>query len=330
MKSDYVKAAVRRLGLWVLASLGCVAGVVQAAWPDHPIRIIVPFPPGNSSDVSMRLVAEKLGPVLGQSIIVENRTGAGGVIGTDFAAKQPADGYTHAMGSTGPITIAQWLRPGQIPYDAVKDFVPVGAVAWAPQVMVVRKDFPASNFQELLAYGKRPDVRLKFGSSGNGTRPHLVIAEMLHESGLKATHIPYKGGVQSATDVVGGTVDFISDNVPVVRSLLDAGKVKAIGVTSGQRIPSLPDIPTLQEQGLTNFDLQGWILLMAPSGTPAVIVSRLRKEMAVLIRNPDVRDKLNALGLVPMDMSTEQQKSFLSSESDKGKEIVRISGAVAN
>lgn len=330
MKSDHVKAAVRHLGLCVLASLGCVAGAAQAAWPDHSIRIIVPFPPGNSSDVSMRLIAEKLGPVLGQSVIVENRTGAGGVIGTDYVAKQPADGYTLAMGSTGPMTIAQWLRPGQIPYDAVKDFVPVGAVAWAPQVMVVRKDFPASNFQELLAYGKRPDVKLSFGSSGNGTTPHLVVSEILHESGLKATHIPYKGGVQAATDVVGGTIDFISDNVPVVRSLLDSGKVKAIGVTSSQRIPSLPDIPTLQEQGLKDFDLQGWILLMAPAGTPAEVVARLRKEMAVLIKDPQVRERLNALGLIPMDMSTEQQSGFLNSEAKRWKEIVRISGAVAN
>jgi tripartite-type tricarboxylate transporter receptor subunit TctC len=330
MTAAILKSALRRLGTCALAALACASGTAWAAWPDRPIRIIVPFPPGNSSDVSMRLVAEKLGPVLGQSIIVENRTGAGGVIGTEYAAKQPADGYTLAMGSTGPMTIAQWLRPKEIPYDSVRAFVPVGAVSWAPQVMVVRKDYPASNYRELLAYSKRPDVKLSYGSSGNGTTPHLVISEFLHESGIKATHVPYKGGVQSATDVVGGTLDFISDNVPVVQPLLQAGKVKAIGVTSGQRIPSLPDIPTLQEQGLKNFDLQGWILLLAPAGTPDAIVNRLRKEMAALIQDPEVREKLNGLGLVPMDMPTEQLGGFLASESNKWKEIVRISGAAQN
>lgn len=330
MKSDSMKTILHRVRLCALVVLVCICGAAQAAWPERPVRIIVPFPPGNSSDVSMRLVAKKLEPLLGQPVIVENRVGAGGVIGEDYAAKQPPDGYTLAMGSTGPMTIAQWLRPGQIPYDAVKAFVPVGAVAWAPQVMVVRKNFPASTFQELLAYGKRPGVKLTFGSPGVGTTPHLVISEMLHESGLKATHIPYKGGVQSATDVVGGQIDFISDNVPVVSSLLHSGKVKAIGVTSAQRIPSLPSIPTLEEQGLKGFDLQGWILLLAPSRTPQKIVDRLRENMAIVIKDPEFRRKLGALGLVPMDMPTKQLAGFLASESSKWKRIVHVSGAAAN
>lgn len=329
MNAFFLQASLHRLMSCVMLSW-CLAGSAMAAWPERPVRIIVPFPPGNSSDVSMRLIAEKLSAALHQSVIVENRTGAGGVIGTDYAASQPADGYTLAMGSTGPMTIAQWLRPGTLGYDAARDFVPVGAVAWAPQVLVVRKDYPASTYQELLAYAKRPGVRLTYGSSGNGTTPHLVISSMLEQSGLQATHVPYRGGVQTAADLVGGQIDFISDNVPVVNSLLQAGKVKALGVTSASRIPSLPDIPTLQEQGLKGFDLQGWILLLAPAGTPEAVVARLRAEMAKLMAMPEVRDKLNTMGLVPMEMSTQQLAGFLQSETAKWKDIVRISGAAQN
>lgn len=329
MHSILRKAALAKMAAGVLLALS-VTSHATAAWPERPVRIVVPFPPGNSSDVSMRLIAEKLGTALGQSVIVENRTGAGGTIGTEYAAKQPADGYTLAMGSTGPMTIAQWLRPGTLGYNAAQDFVPVGAVAWAPQVLVVSQNFPASTLNELLDYGKKPDVHLTYGSSGNGTTPHLVISAMLEQAGLKATHIPYRGGVQTATDLVGGQIDFISDNVPVVSSLLQAGKVKPLGVTSATRIPSLPDIPTLQEQGLKDFDLQGWILLLAPAGTPSEAVTRLRTEMAKLIEMPDVRDRLNSLGLVPMEMSTQQLAGFLDSESKKWKEIVRVSGAAQN
>lgn len=300
------------------------------SWPDHPIRIIVPFPPGNSSDVSMRLVAEQLSGVLRQSVLVENRTGAGGSIGTAYAAKAAADGYTLAMGSTGPMSIGQWLHPNTLGYDPAKDFVPVGAVAWAPQVLVVGKNFPAANFQELLAYAKKPDVHLKYGSPGVGTTPHLVISAMLEQAGITAAHIPYRGGVQTATDLVGGQIDFISDNVPVVAGLLSKGIVKPLGVSSDTRIPSLPDIPTLKEQGLKDFNLQGWIILMAPAGTPQPIVDRLRAAMQKIVAKPEVRDKLNGLGLLPMDMSTAQLGGFLSSESTKWQRLVKQSNAAAN
>ncbi|MFC4275930.1 Bug family tripartite tricarboxylate transporter substrate binding protein [Achromobacter aloeverae] len=307
-----------------------LAATAQQGWPDHPIRIIVPFPPGNSSDVSMRLVAEQLSGSLRQTVLVENRTGAGGAIGTAYAAKAPADGYTLAMGSTGPMSIGQWLHPGTLGYDPAKDFVPVGAVAWAPQVLVVRKSFPASTFQEMLAYAKRPGVHLKYGSSGVGTTPHLVISAMLEQAGITATHIPYRGGVQTATDLVGGQVDFISDNVPVVAGLLAKDVVKPLGVSANTRIPSLPDVPTLQEQGLKDFNLQGWIILMAPAGTPQPIVDRLRAEMRKIIATPDVRTRLNGLGLVPMDMTTAQLGGFLSSESAKWRQLVKQSHAADN
>ncbi|MEI2415701.1 tripartite tricarboxylate transporter substrate binding protein [Orrella sp. JC864] len=325
-----IMRACARHSILAAVAAALASAPAQAAWPDRPLRIIVPFPPGNSSDVSMRLIAEKLGAALGQAVVVENRTGAGGVIGTDYAAKQPADGYTLAMGSTGPMSIAQWLRPGTVPYHAAEDFVPVAAVAWAPQVLVVRADYPVSDFKSFMAYAKEPGRRLAFGSSGNGTTPHLVISQMLNQAGIQATHVPYRGGVQAATDLVGGQVDFISDNVPVVSSLLQSGKVKPLGVTAAQRISSLPDIPTLQEQGLDGFDLQGWILLLAPAGTPQDALDRLRSETAALLKTEEVRERLNGLGLVPMEMPMARLQDFLAQESDKWKQVVEVSGAAEN
>ena len=299
----------------------------HAEWPDRPIKIVVPFPPGNSSDVSMRIIGEKLAIRLGQPVVIENRVGAGGTIGTNFAAKSAPDGYTLAMGSTGPLTIAQWLRPDSLPYNSTNDFVAIGAVAWAPQVLTVRKDLPVANFSEFLAYGKRDGNSLNYGSSGNGTTPHLVIAKLVSDAKLHAEHIPFQGGSQTLTSLVGGQIDFMSDNVPVVLGAITAGLVKPLAVTSAKRIPSLPNISTIAEQGLPGFDYQGWILLVGPSKLPAAIVTRLNAEVEAIVKMSDVRQRLNDLGLVPMDMPKSELMGFLASEANKWKGVVKVSGA---
>ena len=303
---------------------------VQAQWPDRPIKIIVPFPAGNASDVAMRIVGEKLSAQIGQPVVIENRVGAGGAIGTDYGAKQPADGYTLAMGSTGPLAIARWLRPDAFPYEAEKDFVALGSIAWAPQVLLVREDLPVKNFQDFLTYSKRPGAHMYFGSAGNGTTSHLVISQLMHQTGLKAEHIPYKGGASSTTDLIGGHLDFVTENIPPIQGLLTKGLVKAIAVTSSERIPLLPDVPTLHEQGVKNFDLQGWILLVAPAKTPEPIVRRLTEATESIMKMQDVRKRLNDLGLIPMDLSREKLAGFISAESRNWREVVRHSGAVHN
>ena len=299
----------------------------HAEWPDRPIKIVVPFPPGNSSDVSMRLVGERLGSRLGQPVVIENRVGAGGVIGTSAAAKAAPDGYTLVMGSTGPLSIAQWLRPSSMPYSPTKDFVAIGAIAYAPQVLTVRKDLPVANFKEFLSYGSKDGTSLNYGSNGNGTTPHLVIAQLVSQAKLHAEHIPFQGGSQALTSLIGGQNDFISDNVPVVQAAITSGMVKPLAVTSAKRIPSLPNIPTIAEQGLPGFDYQGWILLVGPSKLPPAIVSRLNTEVEAIMRMPDIRQRLTDLGLVPMDMPKAELAGFLASESNKWKEVVKISGA---
>lgn len=316
-----------------VVTLGCLAFAstfAHAAWPDRPIKIVVPFPPGNSSDVSMRLLAELLSPRLGQPVVVENKVGAGGTIGTAYAAKQPADGYTLAMGSTGPLSIGPALRPETMTYDPLVDLEPIAAIAWAPQLMVVRPDEPFDTVEGLIKHVKESGNSLRYGTPGVGTTPHLVISKFLHDAGITGMHIPYKGGMQSLTDLIGGQVDFMSDNVPVFASALQAGRVKPIGVTSGERIPSMPDMPTLAEQGIKDFSMQGWILLMAPAGVPDDAKQRLEKEVAAVMQEKEMRDRLVGFGLVPMNMPQAQITTFLKDEAVKWKEVVDISGANKN
>lgn len=307
--------------------LALMATVAHAAWPERPVKIVVPFPPGNSSDVSMRLLAELLAPRLGQAVVVENKVGAGGTIGTGFAAKQPADGYTLAMGSTGPLSIGPWLRPDSMTYDPLKDLEPIAAVAWAPQVMVVRTDEPYDTINGLIEQTKKSGNPLTYGTPGVGTTPHLVISKFLHDAGIQGQHIPYKGGMQSLADLIGGQVNFMSDNVPVLSAALDGKRVKPIGVTSAQRIPTLPDVPTLAEQGLKDFSMQGWILLMAPAGVPADVKKRLETEVAAVMQDKNMQERLLGFGLVPMNMPQSEIPAFLKDESQKWKEVVDISGA---
>ena len=299
----------------------------HAEWPDRPIKIIVPFPSGNSSDVAMRILGEKLAARLGQPVVIDNRVGAGGTVGTNSAAKSAPDGYTLAMGSTGPLTIAQWLRPNSLPYDALADFVAIGAVAWAPQVLTVRKDLPVANMKEFLAYANKEGNSLNYGSSGNGTTPHLVIAKLVSEAKLHAEHIPFQGGSQALTSLVGGQIDFMSDNVPVVQAAIAAGMVKPLAVSSAKRIPSLPNVPAIAEQGVPGFDYQGWILLIGPSKLPPAIANRLTAEVEAILAMPDIRRRLNDLGLVHMDMPSAELKGFLASEASKWREVVKVSGA---
>lgn len=298
-----------------------------AQWPDRAIKIVVPFPAGNSSDIAARLVGERLSSHLGQPVIVENKAGASGTLGTAYAAKQPADGYTLAIGAPGPLSVGPWTTVAPLPYDHVRDFVVVGGIAWAPQVLIARKDLPVKNFQEFLAYAKKPGARVTYGSSGVGTTPQLVVAQLLKQTGIKADHIPYKGGAPAIADLRGGHIDFMSDSVPVVRGLLADGSVKALGVSTAGRIASLPEIPTLQEQGVKNFDVQGYILLVAPTKTPDQIVHRLRHAMELIVKDPDVRKRLVDLGLTPMDLPRERFGSFIQAESTRWKAIVDAAGA---
>lgn len=301
----------------------------RAAWPDRPIKIIVAPAAGSSTDVATRIVAERLSKILGQPIVIENKPGAGSVLGTDYGAKQPPDGYTFVMGAAGPLAIAPALNATPLPYNPEKDFVGVSAIVWAPGVLVVRKASPVNNFREFVEHAKKqPDNRpLTYGTQGNGTTYHLLISQMLLQTGIKADHIPYKSGPAAVTDLIGGQIDFVAESVPVVLPLLAAGQVKALGAASAQRIPTLPDVPTLQEQGVANFNMQGWITMLAPAKTPDAIVRRMGEATDFVMKMPDVRKRMLELGMIPMELPREKMASFLQSEMRKWKEAVRVSGA---
>lgn len=311
----------------LLAALPMLA---RADWPDRPIKIIVPFPAGNSSDVSMRLLGERLSSRLGQPVIVDNRVGVGGALGTGVLAKAPADGYTLGMGSTGPMAIAKALRPDTVTYDAPRDFVVVGGIAWAHQLLSVHKDFPASNFAEFVAHARKPGVRLNYSTGGNGTTHHLIISQLVNQAKLNAEHVPYKGSVEAITAVIGGQVDFSLTDLPPIRGALAAGQVKLLGTASGARVPSLPNLPTLREQGAKDFDYPTWILLIAPKGVPEPIMEKLYSAVDAVMKMPDMRDTLIGLGLAPMDLPRARLSGFLQAEEAKWSELVQVSGAAAS
>lgn len=312
------------LGICMAVLATCNA---HAQWPDRAIKIVVPYPAANSSDVAARLIGEKLATQLGKPVIVDNRAGASGTLGTAYAAQQPADGYTLAIGAPGPLSVGPWTTVRPLPYDPVKDFVVVGAIAWAPQVLVAKKGLPIKNFQDFLAYAKKPGATLSYGSSGIGTVPQLVVAQVLKQTGIKAEHVPYKGGAPAITDLRGGVIDFMSDTVPVVKAMIAEGSIKALGVSTAERIQSLPEVPTLQEQGVKDFNLQGYILLVAPAKTPEQIVSRLRTLVEDIVKEPEVRKRLLELGLTPMDLPRERFATFLQTESARWKAAVDAAGA---
>jgi tripartite-type tricarboxylate transporter receptor subunit TctC len=305
------------------------AFTANAAWPDRPIKIIVAPAAGSSTDVATRLVAEKVSKLLGQPIVIENRPGAGSVLGTDYGAKQPPDGYTFTMGAVGPLAIAPALNAAPVPYNPETDFVGVSTLVWAPQVLVVRQAMPVTNLREFIEYAKkRPETRpLTFGTQGNGTTFHLVISQMLRQTGMRADHIPYKSGPAAIADLIGGQLDFVSETVPVVLPLLASGQVKALAVAADKRIQTLPNVPTFQEAGVANMNMQGWITMLAPAKTPEPIVQRMSQAVDSVMKMPDVRKRMLELGMTPMDMPREDMLPFLRSEMQKWKEAVRMSGA---
>lgn len=298
---------------------------VHAEWPDRPIKLIVPYPAANAADVAARIVADKLSTRLGQPIVVDNRAGAAGTLGTAYGATQPSDGYTLMTASPGPMSISPWARAKPLSYDPVKDFVVVGPIAWSPQIIVTGKDSPFTNFKELLAYARKPGVELNYGSSGVGSTGHLNIAQILSQTGIKATHIPYRGGAASVTDVRAGLTNFSSESIPVVRGLLTDGSLKALGISTATKFPTLPNVPTLKEQGI-NVDTQGFIVLVASAKTPQPIVLRLRAAMQSIMQEPDIRKRLIELGLTPMDLPQERLANFIQTESAKWKKLVELAG----
>ena len=318
----------RRQLLSALPLLMAGSAFAQSA-AGRTLRIIVPFPPGQGADLIMRIVAERLGQRRNQPVIIDNRAGAGGAIGSEFASKQAPDGLTLVMGASGPMSIAPTLQPQAVHYNPVKDFEPVTGVASVAQVFVVAANSPIKSLRELITQAKAAPGKLSYGSSGNGTTQHLFVENFTSMAGIRLLHVPYKGSSPAFTDLIGGQINLMSDTIPAMIQYIKAGTVRALGVTSATRSPFLPDVPTIAEQGLPGYAAEGWITLLAPVGLPASIADRLDQDIRAVLAEPELRQKLKEMGYVEMSQSREALRTFIGNEIAKWKKVIDTAGITA-
>ena len=295
-------------------------------YPSRPIRMIVPFPAGGTADLLARQIGQTMGEALRQQVVIENRTGAGGNIGADLAAKAKPDGYTLLMGTVSTHAINPNLYP-KMPYDSVKDFAPVAMVARMPNLLVLHPSVPATNVAELIALAKARPGTLAFASAGNGTTQHLAGELFKKMADVDMIHVPYKGNAPAVTDLVGGQVQVMFDNIPVSLQQVRAGKLRALAVTGPARSPVLPQLPTVAEAALPGYNITSWFGLYAPSGTSPQIIERLNREANKALASEPIRRRLTDQGIEPAGGTPGQFAEFMRTELVKWGKIVRESGA---
>lgn len=320
---------VRRffLGLALATAMTPLSVAAQDAYPTKPVRVIVPFVAGGTTDIFARLIAERLSQQLGQQFIIDNRGGAGGNIGTDAVAKAAPDGYTLVMGTVGTHAINASLY-AKMPYDPLTDFEPVAFSASVPNLMVVNvKKVKARTVQEFIAEAKSTPGGFTMASSGNGTSIHLSGELFKQQTGVEMPHVPYRGSGPAINDMVGGQVDVMFDNLPSSIEQAKAGTIRAIAVTSPKRSPALPGIPTVAESGLPGFEAESWFALFAPKGTPKAIVDKLNAEVKKALDHPDTKKRFADLGGDIRIMSPQELRAYVAAERDKWAKVVKASGA---
>lgn len=324
-----LKLGVKTLAasLFAAGALG-VSASAAAAYPEKPISMLVGFSAGGTTDVVARIVSKEISETLGQPVVVENRPGAGSNIATDTAARAKPDGYTLYMVAV-TAAINQTLYKN-IKFNLVKDFAPVALAVRVPNVLVLNPKVPANTVEELVAYGKANPGKLNFASSGSGTSIHMAGELFKQSAGIDAVHIPYKGSAPAITDLVGGQVDYMFDNMPSAWPHVEAGTLKALAVTTAQRSDTAPKLPTMQESGFPNFDVSSWFGVLAPAGTPADVVEKLNKAIRDALAKPAVREQLAGLGAVPADTTPQQFADFIKTEVDGWAKVVKASGATVD
>ena len=315
--------------LVMLAACLQSAPALAQTYPSKPVRLIVPGPPGAAADIRARWIAEKLSPMLGQPIIVDNRAGAGGAIGTEAAAKSAADGYTILLVHQGTMAVNPHVY-AKLGYDPLIDFAPITRLSLGPLLLAVNASLPVQSVADLVRLAKQKPGQINFGSPGNGTPPHLAGELFKHMAGIDVTHIPYKGGAQALTDLVAGQIAFSMDNLAVQLPQVKAGRIRAIATTGAQRIAALPEVPTVAEAGVRDYEYLAWMGIAAPAATPRAIVARLNFDIVTILSTPAARDWLSAQGNVPGGDTPEQFAAFIKSEHAKLGRIVREAGIKAD
>jgi tripartite-type tricarboxylate transporter receptor subunit TctC len=317
--------------LCALALLSCAFGVANIAaaqsYPNKSIRIIVPYPPGGATDVMARLIAQKLSESWQQVVVVDNRSGASGTVGSDMVAKSAADGYTLLMqGTQHAINLSLYK---QLPFDTLRDFAPVAFIGSAPFLLVVHPSVPANSVGELIAYIKTRPGGLNYGSSGIGGGAHLAGEIFKTNAGVQLTHIAYKGAAPAMVDLVGGQLPMVFDPIPTSITQVRSGKIKALAITSARRSALMPELPTIAESGLPGFEVVAWFGLYAPAATPKDIVTKLNAEVNRILQLPEIKEKFASLGAESMPMTTDQFALYLRAEITKFAKAIKDSGATA-
>ena len=319
----------------LLASAGTLllpaATRAQAAWPNKPVRVVVPFAPAGTTDILARALAPELGKVFGQVFVIDNKPGAGGNLGSDAIAKSAPDGYNLLMGTVGTHAINAALYP-KMPFDPVRDFVPVVLVAGVPNVLVINPAkadaYGVKTVADLIRYAKANPGKLNMASSGNGTSIHLSGELFKSMTGTFMLHFPYRGSGPALLDLIGGTMDVMFDNLPSALPHIKSGKLRALGVTSAQRSAALPDVPTIAEAGpVKGFDASSWFGLFAPAGTPTEIVARINQETAKAFQSPAFKERLLSQGAIPGGQPPAEFAKFIAAETAKWAQVVKVSGA---
>jgi tripartite-type tricarboxylate transporter receptor subunit TctC len=313
---------VRALALGCLPALALASGSATAqAWPSRPITLVVPFPAGGTTDVLARALAEKLTLSLGQTVIVESKPGAGATLGADHVAKARPDGYTLLVGAVHHTIASSVYR--KLPYDFQKDLAPITTIAMVPNVLVVNAATPARKVSELVAMLKARPGGATYGSNGNGTAQHLIGTQFQNLTATDVVHVPYKGSGPLVTDLLGGQITMSFDTVTPVLPHIRSGKLRALAVTTARRSSALPEVPTLDEEGLKGFDIGTWFGVLAPAATPKDIVARLNLEMVKVIQSPEFRKRMDEIGAEPIGNSADQMAQQVRSETEKFSKLVR-------
>jgi tripartite-type tricarboxylate transporter receptor subunit TctC len=319
---------MKRLLSWLLTAIVAASPsiVFADAWPSKPIRIIVPYPPGGTSDILARSIAPGLQSALGQPVVVENKPGATGNLGADYVAKAAHDGYVFLLADIGSLAISPSVTT-ELPFDPVKDFAPVVMVAYSPHLLVVNPSVPVKDAKELIALAKAKPDSLNFAVSGIGGANHLAGIDFAMRAGIKWTYIPYKGGSQAITDVVGGQAQVLFNGMLATYPFVKEGKLKLLAISSAKRFSSVPDVPTVAEAGLAGFETGSWQGIVAPAGTPPEVVNKVHDTVTKILATPEMKDRLDKAGAEVRPQTPAQFGDFIKSEKARWAKVVKESGA---
>lgn len=310
----------------VFALMSFPALAATQTYPEKPVRVILSVPAGATPDVTARLITPGISRLFGQQLVVDNRPGAGGMIGAEIASKASPDGYTLFISSPGALTILPHLRK-QVPYDTLRDFVPISLISIGPFVLITHPSVPAGSVKELIALAKAQPGKLNYASAGNGTANHLAMELFKHMAGVDIVHVPYKGAPQAVTDVVAGHMNMMFNSIAPIVGHIKAGRLRVLGIASAQRSPQLPDVPTISEAGLPGFEAVNWFGMFAPAKTPKRIIARLNEAVVKVVHTPEIQAQFLTLGADPVGSSAEEFAAFVRRDMEKYAKIVKIAGA---